>query len=229
MKYITLIALVFISTCCFAMDQKLIDGANKYKVAVEGLEKIERNIRLTHGLREAWANELSGFNNNSFESEGMRKIYQNHINEGNKQIYNLGIQYEKVKEMVKRYEPIKKKYDNQVAIERKQDDLKTAILNITGMLILPLCAFVLWLWFFIYICKRNKRLFKEGKLTQKEYDSMMQNHSTSMFSDDMRTNPATGLRMHGSVDAGGNPAGCPFRDSSMSSASQDYHDRHRWD
>jgi hypothetical protein len=72
--------------------------------------------------------------------------------------------------------------------------------------------------------KKYEKLLKEGKITQEEYERMIQNNkssisfvssisSVSSVWDDERRNPATGLRMHGSVDAGGNSYSCSFKNA----------------
>ena len=134
MRYLAISILFFTTTCCFAVDQKLIDGIHKYEAAKNVLEKIEISKEVERQSKEYWLKELGEAKNNRDVSDGMRKFYQGKIDAGSKQLNDLGIQYNEAKEMVKKYEPNKNEYDRQVEIEFKRHKLKTAILNITGML-----------------------------------------------------------------------------------------------
>ncbi|CAL7959122.1 conserved exported hypothetical protein [Gammaproteobacteria bacterium] len=211
MKPIILIILIFTSTCCLAISQKLIDGANKYDAAVKNLKEIENNLT-AQGYFGLWS------------SDELRHFNPDHIEETDKQIHDLAVQYNIAKKIVKKLEPIKEKYNRQ----KEQEEYRAELLSDTGMLTLLLSMFALALWFIIRHHKKYQQLLKDGKITQKEYDSMMQCNKSSMF-DNEETNPATGLRMIGGVDSGGNPRGCSFENRSTFDAHQDYQDRHRWD
>lgn len=228
MKYLAIIILTFSTTYCFAVDQKLANGEKAYVAAVESLKEVEFRIESEYRSLKYWLNELDKDKTDHFSSNHDRKFDQDKIDETNKQIQNLEAQYDLAKEAVKKYEPLKLEYDKQVEIEFKRDKFKTAILNVSGMLGLPLTFFCFLIWLNIYQCKKYKRLLQEGKITQDEYDNMMRCNKSHAF-DDERTNPATGLRMIGGVDSGGNPSGCSFRSNSTFDYSQDYRDRHRWE
>jgi hypothetical protein len=204
----------------------LINGAEAYETAVKNLSKIESEIASTYRSRKYWSRILNEDESARDVSDDIRKFDQDNINKADKSIYDLGVQYNLAQETVKKYEPIKNEYNKQLEIESKRAKLKTGILNVTGMLILPLAVFALVGWGIILQHKKYKRLIREGKMTQAEYDLMMKNNNS--FSS-TRTNPATGLTMVGGCDSGGNPAGCFFRSNSTFSDTQDYSDRHRWD
>jgi len=218
MKYITLITLFFISTCCFAMDQKLIDGANAYEAAVRHLEKIENNLT-AQGYFGLWA------------SDDMRNFNPDQIDETDERWHGLSVQYNEAKKTVKKYEPIKNKYDKQKAREEEIKDTILGVIIILSILlsILSILAFIFGL--IIYQHKKYKRLLKEGKITQEEFNYIMKPHeSKSIFNNDLGVNPSTGLPLigNGVCDAGGNLRGSSPSSSSFD-YSQDYRNRHRWD
>lgn len=226
MKYLTVGIIAFVMTCCFAMDARIIEGAKLYEEAVENLDKIENSILVANESVEHWIKESHKDQDNFFATEHDREFDQDKIDEKKRSISDLGVQYNSAQETIKKYAPIKKEYDKQAEKEFKIAELKTGILNVTGMLILPLAVFALVGWGIILQHKKYKRLIREGKMTQAEYDLMMKNNN--LFST-TRTNPATGLTMVGGCDSGGNPAGCSFRSNSTFSDTQDYSDRHRWE
>lgn len=80
--------------------------------------------------------------------------------------------------------------------------------------------------------RKYQQLLKEGKITQEQYDRIMQHgqRSKSMFSNDLGVNPSTGLPLigNGVCDAGGTLRGSSPIKSSFD-YSRDYSSRHRWD
>jgi hypothetical protein len=225
MKCLTVGIIAFAMTCCFAMDARIIEGAKLHEEAVENLDKIENSILVANESVEHWVKELHKGQNNFFATEYDREFDQNKIDEKKRNISDLSVQYNIAQETIKKYEPIKKEYNKQLEIESKRAKLKTGILNVTGMLILPLAVFALVGWGIVCQHRKYRRLLRDGKMTQEEYDRMMKNNSPFSTT---RTNPATGLTMVGGCDSGGNPAGCSFRSNSTFSDTQDYSDRHRW-
>ncbi|EKD45265.1 MAG: hypothetical protein ACD_69C00362G0007 [uncultured bacterium] len=227
MKYLIASILIFTTTCCFAIGQKLIDGAEKYDVAVKNLSKIEGSIAVANESLKYWSNNLDEAKNSRNLSDDIIQFYQDKIYERNKQLNDLGIQYNEANEIVKKLEPAKAAYDKQEEKERKWNKFETKISNIAGMSIMPL-GFVLILWISIRQQKKYKRLLKEGKITQEEFDRMTQSSHT--FSNGA-VNPATGLPMTGVgiSDVGGNIRGSSSSYDSMRNASQEHRDRHRWD
>ncbi|CAL7962366.1 conserved exported hypothetical protein [Gammaproteobacteria bacterium] len=226
-KYCVISLLIFTTSCCFAINKEIIDGANNYNITAENLRKVKFNIESKYGLLEYWSKELDKTRNDSFATDHDIKFCQNKIDETKKELQNLNVLFNVTKETLKTLEPLKREYDKQIERESRHAELKTAILNITGMVILPLAFFGIIVLLNIYKYKKYKRLLQSGKISQQEYDNIMRNRST-MFDDD-RTNPATGLRMIGGIDSGGNPSGCSFKSGSSFDIHQDYRDRHRWD
>jgi len=231
MRYLITSILVFITTNCFAINQKLINEVNRYEIAINILEKIELGIKTKSKTLESWLKDLDEEKNKVgiFRSDDMIKFYQLRSDETRNEINNLNTQYAQTKKIIKKLEPAKAEYDKREEKERKWDKFKTKISNIVGMSIMPL-GFVLILWISIRQQKKYKRLLKEGKITQEEYDRIMTRHASSTSNNNTGINPATGLPMTGIgiSDVGGN-----VRGSSSSSSSFDYlqdcRNRHRWD
>ncbi len=227
MKYLITSILFFITINSFAINQKLVDGAERYESAVKNLKETETAIQVKHKTLTTWLKELDAEKNknSNFRSDAMIGLYQEHIDETKNTINNLKAQYAQTKGIIEKLEPIKLKYDKQIEKSRKREELKTALLNITGMLILPLSVFVFIFWVIVYMRKKCQQLLKKGKISQDEYDRLMSvsHEKATLFSDDDRTNPATGLRMIGGCDSGGNPYGCTFRNSTSETH------RTRWD
>lgn len=226
MKYIIIGFLIISSIGYFAFDKSQINGAKKYGVAVKNLEKIEDDMKSIRRSLGYWQEILEHDMSNRHMSDEVIKLDQNRANERNKKLQGLTEQYNEAKKIVRKYEPYKKKHDEQIEAE-SEDSL--------GVLIFGAISKLMWilfiggfLWFFGWMANRNKRLLEEGKITQEEYERLMQSNKSSIFADDARTNPATGLRIHGSLDSSGNPAGSSSSSSMSSSASQDYRDRNRW-
>ena len=228
MKYFIFIILIFTSSCCLAISQKLVDGANKYNIAVENLGKIESDIKTAYRSLEYWSKILDKDKNDQYASYGIKKLEQGHIDESNKQIRDLTVQYNVTKEIVKKLEPIKKKYDKQKEREKERENRRSELLNTIGTLGIPFVMFVLILWFFARHGKKYQQLLKDGKINKEEYDRMMQCNKSSMSDDEDGINPATGLPMTGVgiSDVGGNIRGSS---SDYSSSSSSDNNRSSWD
>ena len=223
MKYLIISVLFFTTINCLAIDKRLVDGAHQYESAIANLNKINNYRAITQMSIGDWIEESYKTKDISL-SEYDRKVAQNKINEEKKLWHALDAQHVVAERAVKKYELVKKEYDKQVQIESEQDRLRITILST----IIVLIVFVGIFWRIIFQYKKYKRLLQQGKITQEEYDNVMRYHQSHVFEDE-RTNPATGLRMIGGVDSGGNPSGCSFNTSSTFNYSQDYRDRHRWD
>ena len=230
MRYLIISVFVFIATGCFAIDQKLIDGAKQYGSTLNNLKKVESLIKTKAETLEAWLKDLDEEKNKTgaFRSDDMLEFYKLRSEETRNEINNLSIQYEQTKEIIKKLEPIKIKYNKQMEEEYKRKKFRESVLNALGILGIPLAGFLVWLYFFRWLINKNKKyqqMLKEGKITQAEYNSIMSssNEEYTPFRGDDRTNPATGLRMIGGCDSGGNPYGC----SSRYSSSENY--RTKWD
>lgn len=214
-KYPIIVILVFITINCFAVDQKLIDGARNYETAVEKLKEIEDGLR-ERGYIGLWS------------SEEMRNYNPDRIDETNERWNDLEYQYNEAKKTVEKYKPIKNKYDKQKDIEFENEQLKTSIMIGIAIFLIIVTFFGFMIWLAISQQKKYQKLLKEGKISQAEYDSIMSPpcKGYTPFRDDTRTNPATGFRMIGGCDVGGNPYGCPFSNSN-NSTSEPY--KTRWD
>ena len=215
MRNVVIIILFFISVSCFAIDKKLIDGAAKYDAAVADLKKIidaESEADLPIG---EWTKEFQKANDERL-SDDDRKLAQNKIDKSHKKFNELSKQQIAYEEAVKKLEPIKAEYDKQ---KSKEEKIKRTMFN-TIVTLAMLSPFALFIWFAISRHKKYQRLLAEGKITQEEYDRMMQRSRSSTFSSSMGTNPATGLPMVGIgiSDAGGNVRGSSPSYSSCSSS-----------
>jgi hypothetical protein len=220
MKYFILMILIFTSTRCCVIDQKLIDGAEKYDVATVVLSKlVHARIAANMPLGE-WMAELHKTTDDSL-SDSDRKLARNKIDDADKKWNDLNAQIVVAEEVVKKYEPIKDEYDRQLSREK---EVKDTIQNIATILLI-LSIFASFFWFIIYQQKKYKRLLEAGKITQEEYDQMTKSSHT--FSDN-GVNPSTGLPMTGIgiSDVGGNIRGSSS--SSSFNASQHYVDNCKW-
>lgn len=228
MKNIIFIISIFISTVCLAVNQKLIDGADKYDVAVKNLSNIKIDLGLAHKSLEYWKKILAKNKNDKY-ADGLIRLEQGHIDEKNEQINNLSIQYNAAKEAVKKYEPLKKAYDKQKAKEEKRSERIAKLLDFTLTTLIPLCILVFILRVSTWSRKKYERLLSEGKISKKEYEEMTQDDDSPEFSDS-GINPSTGLPMVGVgiSDVGGNARGSSSYQSSYN-YSQEHRDRHRWD
>ena len=228
MKTMTFIILFFASTCCLAISQKLIDGADKYDAAIKNLREIEINMAIVSGSPEYWSKALEGAKKAGYASDDIKNFYQNKIDESKKQIRDLTIQYNATKEIVKKLEPIKKKYDKQKEKEEAREEHRAELLNTIDIFGIPLSVFMLVLWLFSCRNKKYQQLLKEGKINQEEYDRMMQCNKSFVSDDEDGINPATGLPMTGVgiSDVGGNIRGSS---SDYSSSSSSDHNRSSWD
>ncbi|MBU0744248.1 MAG: hypothetical protein KKE11_02620 [Gammaproteobacteria bacterium] len=230
MKYVAISILIFITTNCFAINQKMIEGAEKYRSAIANLEAIDYKRKLKYDTLKSTLKDLAYEEDKTglSRAENLIKYYRERTSEIKNIINDLGAEYIEAGKEVAKYKDINYEYEKQIEKEFKRERLKTTVLNVLGLAVFPILGLMIWLWGFIYIVKRNKRLFKEGKITQEDYNRMMKNQKSHIL-DEIRTNPATGLPMIGGCDSGGNPAGRYFDDGSRFDASRDYQDRHRWD
>ncbi|CAL7961565.1 conserved hypothetical protein [Gammaproteobacteria bacterium] len=237
MRYLIVSVLVFITTCCFAIDQKLIDGAKQYSSALNNLKKVESLIKTKAETLKAWLKDLDEEKNKTgaFRSDDMLEFYKLRSEETKNEINNLSIQYEQTKEIIKKLEPIKIKYNKQTEKEYKRKKFRESVLNALGILGIPLTGFLVWLCFFRWLINKNKKyqqMLKEDKITQEEYDRIMSScHDyKSTLNNDLGINPSTGLPITGIgiSDVGGNVRGSSPISSSFD-YSQDYSSRHRWD
>ena len=162
MKTMILIVLIFTSACCLAISQKLIDGAAKYDIAVENLEKIESDIRSAYRSVEYWSEILDKNKNNQYASDDIKKLEQGRIDEANKQIRDLTVQYNTTKETIEKLEPIKKKYDKQKIREEDKEKHRAGFLNTIGTFGFPLSVFVLIFWLSARRSKKYQQLLKKN-------------------------------------------------------------------
>jgi len=224
--------MVFTTSNCFAVDQKLIDGVEAYEAAVKNSRKIEIKLETANNGPEYWSKKLNEESNKKgvFYSPHRIRFCQDKIVESKKRIQDLSIKYNAAKEEVKGLEPIIEEHNKQVEIERKREDFKYTVIHFGKIIGLPLAFLVLISFLSRLMRKRYKRLLKKGKITQDEYNQKINDNKSRLFDDDKGINPATGLPLVGIgiSDAGGNVRGSSSRDS-FSDSSQDYRDRHRWD
>jgi hypothetical protein len=221
MKHIITSILFLVVTNCLAINQQAADSIKRHDLAMENLKKIEFEIASEHRVIKSWLEKLDKNKSSYFKSYDMEKFYQQRIKETQEKINILNSKYVEANKLVEKLQPVKKEYDKQIELEIKRDKFKTAILNVVGILGIPCIGLIAWLYFFRWIINKNKKyqqLLKEGKITQDEYDRIMSSsyEKSTLFRDDDRTNPATGLRMTGGCDSGGNPYGCSFSNSSTS-------------
>ena len=136
-------------------------------------------------------------------------------------------QYYALLAKAEKFEPLKEEYYRQKRIEYEKEQTRMNIIALIVILLLFTGIFGAAIRYSITQHRKYQRLLKEGKITQEEYDRIIENcNKSSAFSDDYRTNPATGIRMGlGGCDVGGNPYGSSFRNSS--SCSDNY--KTRWD
>jgi L-lactate utilization protein LutC len=224
MKHLLASILLFITISCFAIDQKLIDGAEQYDAAVANLHKILETISTDSMSLDEFMEELHKTVDDSLPEEA-RVAARNKIDEKHKQISVLNSQYAEAEVVVKKLEPLKSEYDKQRNIENERANLIESIVVTLVIALLLITFFGSIVWLAITQQKKYQKLLKAGKINQAEYDSIVSSsdEKSTLFRDDDRTNPATGLRMIGGCDSGGNPYGCSFRDSS----SENY--RTKWD
>ena len=236
MKYLVISivsVLIFVASNCFAIDQKIIDGAEAYESAVKDLRKIEIKLETANDGPEYWSKKLNEERSKKgiFYSLHRIQFCQDKIIESKERIRDLGIKYNEAKKEVKRLKPIVDEYNKQVEIEHKKQDFKDTVIHFGKIIGIPI-AFLLFIIFLSRLTKRRyKRLLKEGKITQDEYNQIMSgNNKSRLFDDDKGVNPSTGLPLvgNGVCDAGGNIRGSSSRDS-LFDHSQDYTSRHRWD
>lgn len=220
MRCLLISILLFITTNCLAIDQELIDGAKKYDAAVESSRKVlEARIASKMPLDE-FIKTRHKMTDYSLSNED-REAAKNKIDEENKKWNELNLQYTEAEALVKKLEPLKNEYDKQKNIEFENNQFKITILVITIIVLIFITSFGTFIYFAVAQHKKYQQLLKEGKITQEEYDRIMQqcHQSKSMFSNDLGTNPSTGLPLvgNGVCDAGGN-----LRGSSETRSSFDY-------
>lgn len=216
MKYLLTAILLFIAINCFATNQKIIDGAKQYDIAVSNLHKILETIDTNSMSLDEFTEELHKTTDNSL-SEEARDAAKNKIDKNHKILDKLNSQYAEAEAEVKKLDPFKKEYDRQKEIEFENKQFVITILAITIISLLLITFFGFAIWFAITRRKKYQHLLKEGKITQEQYDRMMSStHEKSTLFNDDRTNPATGLRMTGGCDSGGNAYGSSSSSSSSS-------------
>lgn len=191
MKYLAITIFVFITTSCLAISQNLIDGNEKYKIAINNLKEIEINILTKQDSLETWLNDLNEARSKTgiSHSDEMVKFYQMQANETKNQINNINLHYAKIKETIKELEPIKIEYDKQIQLEHKKAEFNnTTWRTVWYITVLLIFAFSIFLALFIY--KRNQRfcqMMKDGKLSKEEYEKLMEPHKASAINFDSNT------------------------------------------
>ncbi len=224
MKYLLIIILIF-TTNCFAIDQKLIAANKQYSVIELKLSEITNKIRRTKEELEVtsgwlkWEEDKTG----NFRTESSIKNHQSEITEKQNLLNTLIAQQIETKKILQKLEPLKDEYYRQKEKEYERQGLRDKIIVIIIILTF-IVVFGLVIRLIITQQKKYQKLLAEGKITQTEYDSIISapDAKSTLFSSD-RINPATGLRMTGGCDSGGNPYGCSF----SSSSSDNY--RTKWD
>ena len=219
MRYLLISILLFITINCFAIDQKLINGAKEYEIAEANLHKIFDEINSNSMSLDEFIKELHKTTNNNLSAED-KAVVKNKIDKKHNQLYELNSRHAEAEAVVKKLEPLKKEYDKQKGIEFENKQFSITILVVTTISLIVITFFGAVIWLIISQRKKYQQLLKEGKITQAEYDRIMSSSSSyeksTLFRDDNRTNPATGLRMIGGCDSGGNPYGSSFNNSSTS-------------
>ncbi len=232
MKYLLTSILFLVVASCFAVDQKLADAKEQYSLVELRLSEIENKIESTKKTMETIIQWLKWK-----ESQPDRFRYETVINNDRAEIEEkqrlldaLVTQQTETKKILQQFEPLKNEYYKRKKIENEREELiESAIVTIVVSVLIVIFGVIIY--FAIIQHKKYRRLLKEGKITQEEYDRIMQcQQSKSMFSGDLGVNPSTGLPLigNGVCDAGGNLRGSsPIRSSF--DYSQDCRNRHRWD
>ncbi|MEI8055206.1 MAG: hypothetical protein WCH10_04310 [bacterium] len=220
MKHLLIGILIFIVTNCFAISQRVVDGLKEYEIAVEKLEKAASELK-SDDMLEDW--ELNHLVRIDFPcTNGIAECSADYIDEA--KYGAMAVKYNEAKKLVNKLKPKRDEYNRQKEREEKINNTIHSILVGATIIGVFLSFFGFIIWLAITQHKKYQQLLKEGKITQAEYDSIISSSHeeyTPFHSD--RTNPATGLRMIGGCDSGGNPYGC----SSSYSSSENY--RTKWD
>ena len=221
MRHLIIGLLIFTTMFCFAASHKLIDGAKAYDAYLENLNKLDTKLLIAKDKQERRLKRLDEIHHDRFATDYAKSLYQKDFDEIKRELQNLEAKYSTTKAMIKKYAPIKMEYDRQIARELKRDEFKALILKATIMYILPLAFFSTLICLYVRQRKKYKRLLQEGKISQKEYDEITKCRGSSGRSNDLGTNPATGLPMTGIgiSDVGGNVKGSS---STSSTTHQDY-------
>ena len=225
-KYLTINVLIF-TVPCFAISQKVVDGLKEYEIAVEKLKKTASELK-SNNMLDGW--DLKDLVRGDFLCrDGIAECFADYIDEA--KYGAMAVKYNEAKKLVNKLKPKRDEYNRQKAKEERIKDTIDSIITgatITGVF-LSFFGFIIWLG--ITQQKKYKKLLEEGKITQEEYDRIMQYHKPeSTFNSNLGVNPSTGLPMTGLgiSDVGGNVRGS----SSISSSydySQNYSSSHRWD
>lgn len=209
--------LLFTIVSCFAIDQKLIDGFKAYEATMAEAHKIAETAK-TSRISSDESEELWHKVTNYDLPIEVRTAAENKLEENQKLVKELWAQYYELRTKAEKLEPLKDEYDRQDLIEYEKEQTRINIIALIVILLLFVGIFGAAIRFSIIQHRKYQRLLKEGKITQEEYDRIMEENSrASVFQDDYRTNPATGMRMLGGCDVGGNPYGSSSRSSSCSS------------
>ena len=227
MRYLFTIILFLIVATCFAIDQESIDGFEAYEATMAEAHRIAETAEASR-ISSAESKELWHKMTDYDLPTEIRTVAKNKLEDNKKLVDRLWTQYYELRAKADKLEPLRDEYYRQKHIEDEREQILTSIIGLTLFLIL--CGIIIR---FIIIQHRKFQrkyqcLLEEGKITQEEYDHIMEmaSNGSPVFHDDYRTNPATGIRMGlGGCDAGGNPYGSSFRNSS--SCSDNY--KTRWD
>ncbi|CAL7962196.1 conserved hypothetical protein [Gammaproteobacteria bacterium] len=220
MKHLLISILIFIVTNCFAISQKVVDGLKEYEIAVEKLEKAANELK-SNDMLEDW--ELSNLvRGNILCTDGIAECSADYIDET--KYGTTVVNYNEAKKLVNKLKPKRDEYNRQKEREERIKNTIHSIIVVSAIIAIFLSFFGFIIWLAITQHKKYQKLLKEGKITQAEYDSIISSshEEYTPFRGD-RTNPATGLRMTGGYDSGGNLYGC----SSRYSSSENY--RTKWD
>ena len=225
MKYLIIAIFTLTTSVCFAVDKKLSDIADEYSAAIKELRTLRSAIKIEQDSLEYWLKNLheEQSKNFAFKSVDMIAFHQSHIDEAKKNIKNFDSRYYQTEELIKKLEPMKKEYDRQAQKEFEKQQVIDSSLRLGGHLLI-FSIFILGAWVIIRYNIKYRRLLKEGKITQQQYDEMTSS-SSSPFSN-MGVNPSTGLPMCGVgiSDASGTPrGGTPTSSYSSSYRSDDAH------
>ena len=192
MKYLITTILFFVITSCFAVDQKLIDADKQYFAAELKLSELKNKMGLAkkEAERSSWWLEWEEGKSGNFRSENMIKNYRTEVEEYQKLLYDLNIQQSQTKEIIKKLEPMKKKYDEKAEMEQKKAKFEAELSNILFRYALPILILIVFVLITILITKRNQKFYqmmKEGKMSKEEYERLMQSAGVSQTSSTERS------------------------------------------
>jgi hypothetical protein len=186
MKYLIIATFAFIASSCLAVNYKLIDGVNKYEIAVNNLKKVEFDMESETRELEYCSKKINENKSSYFISDNMDKFYKKCISETNAKINMLNIQYTKAKKTVKELEPIKVEYDKQIQLEHEKEEFDNKLWHIVWY-ITVLLIFAISTFLALFIYKRSQRFYqmmKDGKLSKEEYEKLMESHRASTINSD---------------------------------------------